>query len=50
MITWANPGDIIYGTALERDAAERDGDRAGHFVYTPAAGTVLTAGAARRCR
>ena len=26
-ITWATPADITYGTALERDAAERDGQR-----------------------
>ena len=30
MITWATPAAIVYGTALERDAAERDGERAGH--------------------
>ena len=29
-ITWAAPADIVYGTALERDAVERDGERAGH--------------------
>ena len=36
----------------ERDAAERDRPAgvAGTFVYTPASGTVLNAGAARRCR
>ena len=45
------PADIVYGTALERDAAERDrAPCAGTFVYTPAAGTVLNAGARRRCR
>ena len=40
-ITWATPADITYGTALERDAAERDGERAGHVR--------LHAGGRRRC-
>ncbi len=31
VITWANPADIVYGTALERDAAERDDDGARHL-------------------
>ena len=30
-ITWPTPADITYGTALERDAAERDGECAGHL-------------------
>jgi hypothetical protein len=34
----------------ERDAAECDRERAGTFVYSPVAGTVLNAGATRRCR
>ena len=41
-------GGHHYGTALERDAVERDDRRVpGTFVYTPAAGTVLNAGAAQ---
>ena len=51
-ITWANPADIVYGTALsatQLDAASPDGGRRsvsvpGTFTYTPAAGTVLSAG------
>ena len=35
-ITWATPADIVYGTALERDAAERDRQRAGHLRLHPA--------------
>jgi uncharacterized repeat protein (TIGR01451 family) len=53
-ITWTDPADIIYGTALS--AAQLDataawtvggvnGAIAGSFTYTPAAGTVLHAGA-----
>ena len=41
VITWATPADIVYGTALERDAAERDDDRARHVR--------LHAGRRRRC-
>jgi uncharacterized repeat protein (TIGR01451 family) len=54
IITWANPADITYGTALsstQLDATSSwtvagvNGTVAGTFTYTPAAGTVLTAGA-----
>ena len=54
IITWANPADITYGTALsatQLDAAAAwtvagvKGSVAGTFTYTPAAGTVLPAGA-----
>ena len=44
-ITWATPSAITYGTAL--DATQLDatsGGLAGTMVYTPASGTVLTAG------
>ena len=53
-ITWANPADITYGTALsatQLNAAAAwtvggvKGAVAGSFTYTPAAGTVLNAGA-----
>ena len=49
-ITWANPADIIYGTALsatQLDATSSwtvagvKGGVAGTFTYTPAAGTIL---------
>ena len=46
-ITWATPADIVYGTALSATQLERDGDCAGHLRLQPAAGTVLTAGAAQ---
>ena len=49
-ITWANPADITYGTALgdtqlDATATGIDGTSlAGTFAYTPAAGTVLGTG------
>ena len=50
-ITWATPADIIYGTALSATQlnATTTVSRA-RFVYTPAAGAVLNAGDAQRCR
>ncbi len=45
-ISWANPAAITYGAAL--GAAQLNassGDVAGTFTYSPAAGTVLAAGA-----
>ena len=59
MITWANPADITYGTALsatQLDATSSwtvagvNGSVAGTFTYTPAAGTVLNAGPDRPSR
>ena len=53
IITWANPADITYGTALsaaQLDAAAAwtvggvNGAVAGSFTYIPAAGTVLQPG------
>ena len=53
IITWANPADIFYGTALsatQLDAGSSwtvagvKGSVSGTFIYTPAAGTVLDAG------
>jgi hypothetical protein len=43
-ITWANPAAITYGTALSATQLNATASVAGTFVYTPAAGTVLTAG------
>jgi hypothetical protein len=49
-ITWNNPVDITYGTALSGDqlnavATDPEGNTiAGSFVYTPAAGTILDVG------
>jgi len=44
IITWATPAAITYGTALSSAQLDVTASVAGTFVYTPAAGTVLTAG------
>ncbi|MFI5456862.1 MAG: ELWxxDGT repeat protein [Isosphaerales bacterium] len=44
-VTWANPADITYGTALGADQLDAMSNVPGAFTYTPAAGTVLPAGA-----
>ena len=44
-ITWPNPADIVYGTALGATQLNATADVAGTFTYTPAAGTTLDAGA-----
>ena len=44
MITWANPADITYGTALSATQLNATADVAGTFAYMPVAGTVLNAG------
>jgi alpha-tubulin suppressor-like RCC1 family protein len=44
-ITWAAPADIAYGTALTATQLNATASVAGTFAYTPAAGTVLGAGA-----
>ena len=46
-LTWNNPADIIYGTALSAAQLNATANVAGSFVYTPAAGTVLNAGNAQ---
>jgi hypothetical protein len=43
-ISWATPGAITYGTALGATQLNASSSVAGTFVYTPATGTVLTAG------
>src|SRR5579872_1183099 len=43
-ITWATPAAITYGTALSVAQLNATANVPGTFVYTPAAGTVLTAG------
>jgi hypothetical protein len=45
VITWSNPADIVYGTALGSTQLNATANVPGTFVYTPAPGTVLTAGA-----
>jgi hypothetical protein len=43
-ITWSNPANIVYGTALSGTQLNATTSVPGAFVYTPAAGTVLGAG------
>jgi uncharacterized protein YjdB len=50
VITWATPADLVYGAALSGTQLNATASVPGTFVYSPAAGTVLNAGAARRCR
>ncbi|MGA3161705.1 MAG: AAA family ATPase [Terracidiphilus sp.] len=45
IITWAAPATIIHGTALGAAQLNATASVPGTFVYTPAAGTVLPAGA-----
>ncbi|MBX2971046.1 MAG: gliding motility-associated C-terminal domain-containing protein, partial [Cyclobacteriaceae bacterium] len=45
VITWNTPSAITYGTALSATQLNASANVAGTFVYTPAAGTVLNAGA-----
>ena len=44
IITWANPGDITYGTALSGTQLNATASVPGTFIYTPQAGAVLNAG------
>ena len=44
VITWNNPADIVYGTALSGTQLNATASTAGSFAYTPAAGAVLGAG------
>jgi N-acetylneuraminic acid mutarotase len=44
-ITWATPASITYGTPLGAVQLNASSTLVGTFVYTPAAGTVLNAGA-----
>ncbi len=46
-ITWANPANIVYGTALGSTQLDATASVPGTFTYTPAAGTVLKAGNAQ---
>lgn len=43
-ITWANPSDIVYGTALSGAQLNATASVSGTFVYSPPAGTILNAG------
>ena len=44
VITWSNPAAITYGTPLSASQLDATANVSGTFVYTPAAGKVLTAG------
>ena len=43
-ITWNNPADITYGTALNGTQLNATASAGGSLVYTPASGSVLNAG------
>lgn len=43
-VTWSNPANITYGTALGASQLNATASVGGSFVYTPAAGTILNAG------
>jgi hypothetical protein len=43
-ITWAKPASITYGTSLSGTQLNATANVPGSFVYSPAAGTVLTVG------
>ncbi len=43
-ITWSNPSDITYGTALSLVQLNAVANVQGSFTYTPPSGTVLNAG------
>jgi PKD repeat protein len=44
VITWSNPADIKYGTALSSAQLNAIASVPGSFIYTPSAGTILSAG------
>jgi hypothetical protein len=44
VITWAQPADIIFGSALGAGQLNAAANVAGTFVYSPASGTVLPVG------
>src|SRR6185295_15070552 len=45
VVTWTNPYDIDFGTALEATQLNAIANVPGMLTYTPAAGTVLNVGA-----
>jgi uncharacterized repeat protein (TIGR01451 family) len=45
VITWNNPANIVYGTALDGTQLNATANTPGTFTYTPASGTVLSKGA-----
>lgn len=49
-ITWPNPSDIVFGTALSEQQLNATSSVPGTFVYDPPLGTILTAGEAQTLR
>jgi hypothetical protein len=45
VLTWANPASIVYGAVLGSSQLDAAASVPGTFTYTPAAGSVLKAGA-----
>jgi hypothetical protein len=45
VVTWANPADITYGSALSATQLDAGASVPGSFVYSPALGSVPSAGA-----
>jgi hypothetical protein len=43
-ITWSNPADIVYGTALSGTQLNATANVDGTYTYSPAAGTLLNVG------
>jgi hypothetical protein len=43
-VTWDTPDNIVYGTPLDATQLNATANVAGTFAYTPAAGTILSAG------
>jgi hypothetical protein len=46
-VTWSTPASITYGTALGATQLDATANVPGTFSYTPATGTILTAGSAK---
>jgi hypothetical protein len=44
VVTWPSPASIVYGTALSGTQLNATANAPGSFAYSPAAGTVLSAG------
>jgi hypothetical protein len=44
IVSWSNPADITYGTAIGGTQLNATANVPGQFAYSPAAGTVLNAG------
>jgi hypothetical protein len=44
VLTWSNPADILFGSALGASQLSATANVPGSFVYTPSAGTVLPQG------